>query len=166
MRSLNYIMLFIAAAAVFSCGEEKRGQKEALTPGKQTDASIVADSVIYDVVVKNPNIDDHWTEECLKPLDRLGLVDMVFEAIYREELIPYDYLSNRPLSVGDIEDLENDPEFSRKNVGKIQFTEEWYFDQVNLRMEKRVNSMSLGYEVFDMSGNLRGYKPAFMVKLN
>jgi hypothetical protein len=28
-----------------------------------------------------------------------------------------------------LKDLENDPEFSRKNVGKIQFTEEWYFDR-------------------------------------
>jgi hypothetical protein len=91
------IDLFIAAAVIFSCGgDSKSGQKEALTPRKQTDASMVADSVIYDVVVKNPNIDDHWTEECLRHLDRLGLVDMVFEAIYREELIPYDYISNRP----------------------------------------------------------------------
>jgi len=33
-------------------------------------------------------------------------------------------------------------------------------------MEKRVNSLTLGYEVFDPQGNLRGYKPAFLVKLN
>ena len=164
---LNSIQIFFAATfLLISCGEGAPGQKEPLTPRQAIDASVVADVVVYDVVVKNPDPEDRWTEKCLRHLELEGLVDMLFEAIYREELIPYDYISNEPLSLKDIKDLENNTEFSRNNVGKIQFSEEWYFDQDNLRMEKRVNSLSLGYEVFDLEGNLRGYKPAFLVILN
>jgi hypothetical protein len=162
----NSIIILFAAFLISGCGSDSTGQKEAFSPREHTDASMVADAVIYDVVIKNPNIDDHWAEECLMHLDRRGLVDMVFEAIYRKELVPFDYISSRELTLKDIKNLEDDPEFSRENVGKIQFNEEWYFDRVNLRMEKRVNSISFGYEVFDVYGNLRGYKPAFMVRLN
>jgi len=82
------------------------------------------------------------------------------------QLIPYDYFSQKALSAGEIRELEDSPGFSREKVGRIQFSEEWYFDEDNLRMEKRVNSLTLGYEVYDYEGNLRGYKPAFLVKLN
>jgi hypothetical protein len=164
--ALNSIMILFSAFVISGCGSDSTGQKEIFSPREKTDASMVADTVIYDVVIKNPNADDHWTEECLSHLDRRGLVDMVFDAVYRNELIPYDYITNRELTVKDIKSLEDDPEFNRENIGKIQFNEEWYFDRVNLRMEKRVNSISLGYEVFDVNGSLRGYKPAFMVRLN
>ncbi|MFP4366146.1 MAG: hypothetical protein ACLFQA_03530 [Bacteroidales bacterium] len=150
----------------YGCGENIPEQKEPTVPRDSTNALVIADTVIYDVIVKNPVEGDEWTEECLRNLKREGLVDIIFDAIYQKELIPYDYLSEEPLTLNAIKDLENDPEFKRENIGKIQFSEEWYFDKENLRMEKRVNSLSLGYEVFDLSGNLKGYKPAFMVKLN
>jgi hypothetical protein len=163
---IKSLLLLTASVFLYSCGGGITDPKSPASPREATDAAMVADTVIYDVVIKNPSAEDIWTEACLKNLDREGLVNMIFEAIYLAELIPYDHLSNEPLSIRDIENLENDPEFSRKTIGKIQFSEEWYFDRDNLRMEKRVNSMALGYEVFDIAGNLRGYKPAFMVILN
>lgn len=163
---IKIIAVIIPVTFFYSCRESIPEQKEPLVERTPLNVAIIADTVIYDVVVKNPEPDDLWRDECLRNLNRKGLVDVIFNAIYRKELIPYDFFSNKPLSVNDITDIENAPGFSRENIGSIQFSEEWYFDEDNLRMEKRVNSMSLGYEVFDSSGNLRGYKPAFMVKLN
>ncbi len=163
-KSVFFLTIF-SIFILFGCSGNPE-QKEALVPRAETSGLTIADTVIYDVVVKNPQAEDTWTEDCLRNLDREKLVDIIFDAVYRHELLPYDYISHELMSVKDIRDLENDPEFSRKNIGKIQFSEEWYFDTDNLRMEKRVNSLSLGYEVFDLSGNLRGYKPAFMVRLN
>lgn len=159
-------MLLIHLTVFHGCGDRIPEQRAPRVERTELNAAIIADTIIYDVIVKNPVPGDLWTEECLRNLKRDGLVDILFNAIYRQELIPYDLISGRPLSVSEIMELENDPEFSRDNIGKIQFSEEWYFDEENLRMEKRVNSLSLGFEVFDSSGNLRGYKPAFMVKLN
>jgi hypothetical protein len=166
MPGLISILIIITSILSFSCGGGTAGQKEPAVPRAAIQASVIAGTVIYDVIVRNPAPEDTWMEDCLRDLDREGLVNMVFEAIYRDELIAYDHLSHEPLTVADIKNLEKDAEFSRDHIGKIQFSEEWYFDQDNLRMEKRVNSMSFGYEVFDLSGNLRGYKPAFMVILN
>lgn len=166
-KSYHIIAIIVIMAILSgSCREKIPGQKKPAVARTPASAAVIADTVIYDVVIRNPEPDDLWAEECLRQLNREALVDMIFNAIYRQELLPYDYFSNRVLSVNEIKELEKDPEFSRTNIGRIQFMEEWYFDEENLRMEKRVNSLSLGYEVFDSSGKLRGYKPAFMVKLN
>ena len=164
LRSVCVLIVF-SILIIVGCKRTPE-QKEPLVPRPEISGVVIADTVIYDVIVKNPDAGDVWKDEALSKLDREGLVDEIFEAVYRRELIPFDYISNEVLSVRDIRELENDPEFSRKNIGMIQFSEEWYFDRDNLRMEKRVNSLSLGYEVFDLSGNLRGYRPAFTVKLN
>ncbi len=154
-------LLFISA-----CGNGIPEQRPPLVERTPLDAAIIADTVIYDVIVKNPDAADLWAEQSLRNLNRSGLVDIIFNAIYHEELIPYDYFTMDVMSVRDVAKLENDPEFSRDNIGMLQFSEEWYFDEDNLRMEKRVNSISLGYEVYDTDGNIRGYKPAFLINLN
>ncbi len=165
---MQHFKLFciISAALLISCGEKIPEQKKPLVQRTPLNIPIIADTVIYDVVVKNPEPDDLWIEESLRRLNREALVDIIFNAVYRQELIPYEYFSSEAMSVADVIELEKSPEFSREKVGRIQFSEEWYFDEDNLRMEKRVNSLTLGYEVFDPQGNLRGYKPAFLVKLN
>lgn len=148
------------------CSERIPEQKQPAVPRTELDMAIIADTVTYDVIVRNPSPEDLWTQECLKNLRTGALIDFIFNAIYRNELVPYDYFTSRALSVSEIVELENSSGFSRDKIGRIRFSEEWYFCEENLRMKKRVNSMALGYEVFDSEGNLRGYKPAFMVKLN
>ncbi len=165
MQHLKFFCI-ISAALLISCGERIPEQKAPIVQRTPLNIPVIADTVIYDVVVKNPEPDDLWIEESLRRLNREALMDIIFNAIYRKELIPYEYFSREVMSIADVIELENSPEFSREKVGRIQFSEEWYFDEDNLRMEKRVNSLTLGYEVFDPQGNLRGYKPAFLVKLN
>ena len=57
--------------------------------------------------------------------------------------------------------------FTRKQIGKIMFTEKWYFSEATLTFTKKVETVTLGYELLDkQSGELHGFKPAFIVKLN
>ncbi|MFO7922753.1 MAG: hypothetical protein R6U58_03605 [Bacteroidales bacterium] len=160
------ITVSILSLSLYGCGERIPEQKAPVVPRTPLNIAIIADTMTYDVVIKNPNPDDLWTEESLSNLKRDALIDLIFDAIYSKNLVPYDFFSKKALSVKDIKRLEDDPEFSRENIGKIQFLEEWYFDEENLRMEKRVNSITLGYEVFNLAGELRGYKPAFLIELN
>ncbi len=164
------LLAYVAAGMTFlvftGCRERVPEQRPPKVERTDLNAAIIADTVIYDVIVKNPDADDLWAEQSLRNLNRRGLVDIVFNAIYSEDLVPYDYFTMEAMSVRDVMTLENDPEFSRDNIGMIQFSEEWYFDEENLRLEKRVNSISLGYEVYASDGSIRGYKPAFMVNLN
>ncbi len=165
-RVLAPTLLFLPLLFISACGNGIPEQRPPQVERTPLDGAVIADTVIYDVIVKNPNASDLWAEQSLRNLNREGLVDIIFNAVYRGELIPYDYFTMEVMSVRDVARLESDPEFSRDNIGMLQFSEEWYFDEENLRMEKRVNSISLGYEVYDTDGNIRGYKPAFLITLN
>lgn len=131
-----------------------------------THGTFIGDSIIYDMVIKNANPDDEWAEECLRKLEREKLIQIIFDAVYEKTLIPYDYYENKPLKISDIKKLEADKEFSRDIIGKLQFEEEWSFDETTLQFRKKVNSILLAYEVYNSAGEIRGYKPAFYVRLN
>ena len=40
-------------------------------------AGLVADQIVYDVIIKNPDPQDEWTEKCLEGLNRRELVDFI-----------------------------------------------------------------------------------------
>ena len=157
------IFFFIAIlAVVISCaGPENKTRDNAPIPG-----AILADTISYPVVIKNPDTTDTWTTECLRPLDRKKLVDAVFDAVYSNDAQAYNYFTNEPMSIKDVKALEKTDEFSRENVGKLQFWESWYFDEKKQIFTKKVHKILVAYEVFTEDGVLRNYKPAFYIKLN
>lgn len=136
-----------------------------VTTGDETlQGTLIAEPVTYDMVIKNANPDDEWAEECLMNLDREKLVNIIFDAVYNEQLTPYDYFTDEPIKLSDLRELEK--EFAREIIGKLQFEEEWAFDEDSLKLTKKVNKLLLAYELFNSAGDIRGYKPAFYVRLN
>jgi hypothetical protein len=127
--------------------------------------SMISDTIIYDVIIKNPNPDDAWTEECLKNLDQSGFMDSLFNLVYSKQAIAYDFYTHKPLKVTDIKRMESEDDFSRSNIGKIQFTEKWYFDGPTQQLQKEVISIVLGHELYTEEGLVRGYKPVFKLQL-
>jgi len=125
----------------------------------------VADTIIYSVVIKNPNPLDTWTDECLSQLKRSQLVDQFFEAVYEHKAKAYSYSTHEVLSVSDIEEMENTDEFNRDKVAKLQFWETWYFDEQQQAMHKKVHAVLVAYEMQTDDGELRGYKAAFYIKM-
>ncbi len=161
MKALYFIALI---SIIISCSgpSGKSGVvKEMSIPG-----DMLADTISYPVVIKNPDPSDTWTEKCLQPLDRKKLVDAVFNAVYSNGAQAYSYFDNKPLSISDIKKLENEDEFSRDKVGKLQFWESWYFDEKQQIFTKKVHKILVAYEVFTDDGVLRNYKAAFYIKLN
>ena len=127
---------------------------------------IVADTISYGVEVKSKDTSNTWQKKWLRGLKREKLVDLIFENIYAGNLQPYSYFDEQPLSKKDIKKLEKTPSFDRSKIGKIQFTEIWYFNPEKLTMTKDVHAMMLAYERYNTDGSFRGYKPAFKVYLN
>ncbi len=160
---LLYSLIFLSLM-IFSCtrSTQRVGTgSEAVIPGV-----MLADTISYPVVIKNPDPSDTWTTECLAPLDRKKLVDAVFDAVYSNKARAYNYFSNKPMSEKEIKALEATEEFSRDNVGKLQFWESWYFDEKEQIFTKKVHKILVAYEVFTDDGVLRNYKAAFYIKLN
>jgi len=159
---LSFIIILI-----ISCGrnplKEKKHQNVVLTDSFY--GAVIADTIIYDVIIHNTNLDDQWSQQCLQYMKQNVLIDSLFKLVYEGKIIAYDYFEKKPLRIKDLKKREEEPGFKRENIGKIQFTERWYFDTSRKRFQKEVISIVLGYDLLDEVGKLRGYKPVFKLYL-
>lgn len=166
LKLMKHILpFFILAIVLISCAE-RNVNTDGVFIEEAPEGVFIGERIIYDMLIRNIDPEDEWTEERLRQLDREKLVSLIFDAIYSKRLVPFDYFSDEKLSLSDIRKLEKDPEFSRDRIGKLQFRENWYFDEQKLQLNKKVNYLLIAYEVYNSNGDLRGYKPAFYVLLN
>ena len=128
-------------------------------PGKSV---VIAQPITYQFNVKNYNPDDDWTDECLAKTKIDALAACVFQAVIKGRLKAYDYYSEKELTVAEVKAI--DKKFKRKSIGQIQFEEDWYFDEKNLRFYKDVKAFTWGYENHEGT-NENGFVPAFRVVL-
>jgi hypothetical protein len=123
-----------------------------------------ASPIIYDVIVKNPDPSDQWQDYCLQGIDMQVFANVIFNAVYQGKLTPYYYR----IDIDSVLPLDSvravQERFGDKNIGKLQFNEDWYFDEQELKMYKRVNSITFGYE--KNMGDHIVYAPAFKVFLD
>ena len=127
---------------------------------------LLASPIIYDVLVKNPDLNDSWASEKIESFQKDDFVNMIFEAIYNEKVKAYNYHTGDEMSLKEIRALENSKEFDRSKIGKIQFEEDWYFNEKEFILTKKIKSIILAYEVIDQFGEIRAYKGAFLIPLN
>ena len=174
-KALIFLSLIIF---LWSCTQEKKqtnttqrdtlnvSMQDVLPVGKIDNQEVItiAEPITYDVIVKNPNQDDDWTEECLKNTDRQTLIKILFTKVINGQLKAHYYLTDTVIPTDSIKALYE--RIPLEKVGKVQFEEEWFFDTINNRMYKKVNSIVFGYELKDAAGEVYGYKPGFKVYLN
>lgn len=127
---------------------------------------MIVDTIIYDVMIKNPNPYDTWTDECLKNLNKEQFVNILFESVYKNQATAFDVLSESIITPAELKKLEKKKDFDRDKIGKMQFTESWFYNDSLRTMSKKVISVSMGYEILDDQGNLIGHKPVFKIFLN
>lgn len=150
--------LIISGLFLFSC-QSKPENSPAKTEGK-----LIADPIIYEVIVKNPNQDDEWLNECLEHTNSSYLIGQVLKEVKAGNLKAYDYYDNHELSISEIEEIITVNDLNGR-TGKIQFEENWYWDKNKLQFKKEVKKLMFGFEIYDTTGKLRGYKASFVVNL-
>ncbi len=123
-----------------------------------------ADTIICDMVVKSPDKEDKWMEECLGRLKRNELISSIFEDIYNSKLIAYDFATHKELTINEVKKIETTPGYNKNIISKFQFREAWFYDKQHHTFIKKVYSIIFGYEVYDDNKNVRGYKPLFKVE--
>jgi hypothetical protein len=175
-HAVRLMMIFLAGLILFSCSGNK---KPSPVPGKSGNAMEsasagtatspgtleVAPQIVYDVEILNPYPDDAWTVECLKDLNHKALVDFVFEGLYSGRFTAYDIFEGTAISAKKIRRMEENGEFSREQIGKFQFQEEWILDTVNMSFTKKVTEIRMGLQKFNETGELTGYTPLLRVVL-
>jgi len=125
----------------------------------------VADTIIYQVIISNPNSEDTWTTSCLRGLNRKSLVDSIFSMVYSGRLTAVNRETHEKLTIKQLKDMEKADRFSRDKIGMIQFTEAWYLDPATRAMTKKVLAMDLGYNYYSSEGDIVGYKSLFRVEM-
>ncbi|MCP4178153.1 MAG: hypothetical protein GY756_10330 [bacterium] len=132
---------------------------------KEGEVTVLADSIMYTAMIKNPKpVEDAYMNEWLANVDIKNFAGAIFNAVYKEKLIAYDYITGDTMTIEAVKELE--AKFNRDRIAKVLFTEEWYFDENKLQMYKKVNSIMLAYERIDDDNNIMGYKSGIRVYLN
>lgn len=161
----KFIFVFSITLILFACKDNSVIDKSTIYIENGSNYKVIADTIISDVVIKNPD-NDEWTDYCLRNLDKKILVNELFDLVYSKKLTPYDFFLETPMTIEEVKAIEEDPEYDRDNIGKVQFEESWNFDFENHKMMKKVHSIMLAYEVFDNDNKVKAYKPVFKVYFN
>ncbi len=125
---------------------------------------IVANPVIYDVVVKNSDPSDEWTDFCLQNLDVQAISNVIFNAVYHKKIIPYHYRMDTVLSIQDVKEIEK--EVNKEGMAMLQFEEQWFLNEETFEMYKKVSYIIFGMELVNDNGDVYGYKPGFKIYLD
>jgi hypothetical protein len=154
----------VLVVLLISCTGQKEPE-DLQASGVQTESLQLADQIIYDVIIKNPDPQDEWTEKCLGGLKRGELVDFIFAGLYDDRFKAYDIFNDNLIPARTIRKMEEDGDFTRDHVSKIQFVEDWFVDPEGYSMSKKVTEVRLGVEHFDGFGMHMGHNPLFKVRL-
>jgi hypothetical protein len=163
------ILLIVLSGILLVSSCRKESPKDVISDNvSEYDSSlgmVVADTIIYEVIILNPNPEDLWTGKCLSRLNRSALIDSIFNMVYTGSAKAYNHDTNEMLTIKQVRKIEKEDNFTRNNIGMIQFTEAWYLNPASNTMTKKVLSMVLGYNFYNSEGELFGHKPVFRVEL-
>ena len=142
MKSI--ISVLLAVIMLGSCKQEKTSNINNNVNPSSEGMSLMAEGIIYDVLIK-AEIDDTWEKEKVSGYKGEEMINSLFEAVYSGEIKAIDYFTEEELSAEQLEKLEATDDYQRDKIGKIQFTEDWYFNSSTLEIEKKVRSVVFGY---------------------
>jgi hypothetical protein len=149
---------------LFAASCKKAAVPSPVAASNQT-GTLIADTITYQIPIKNQNPDDKWTEKCLHKLNRKAFIDSIFTLVYKGGINAYNLETNEKMTARQVRDLENTNGYSRDKIDMVQFTEAWYFDSKLGTMNKKVLAMVLGYNVYTPEGDLIGPKPIFRIDM-
>jgi hypothetical protein len=160
------VLVSVTILLISGCKKQAQTTSQNILDKDSLSYDLIADTITYDVVIKNTVSVDPVSDEFLRYLDKTTLVDDIFKSIYAGKLTAYNYDTKNKLSLTEIKVMEGEEGYSREFIGKIQFAEVWFYNVDHSVFKKKVLSMVLGYEQFNDDGSLRGYKPLFKIYTN
>jgi hypothetical protein len=174
--NIKNILLGILLAAATSCGDTGKvppADASTGTAGSMTQSSVktsqelvlIASDIVTEVIIRPDPEGDPWEIEKVAGYRGDLMVNTIFGLIYDGKLTAYDYHSGEPMKPGDVRDIEKEFSNDRSKIGKLSFTEDWYYDPAANRIEKITKSAVFGYELYNGAGKVYAYKAAFRADL-
>ena len=158
----------IIAALIVSCRGQKPDavEKSANGTGSAPEgAVIIARDIVTEVIVRPDPDGDPWETEKVMGYQGEAMINSIFDRIYNGSLTVYDYHTGEALSADDIRKMEKEFNGDRSMIGKLSFTEDWFYYPAYNRLEKVTKSVVFGYELYNNQGKVYAYKAAFQARL-
>jgi len=158
----------IIAALIVSCRGQKpdAGEKSAAGTGSAPEgAVIIARDIVTEVIVRPDPDGDPWEAEKVMGYQGEAMINSIFDRIYSGSLTVYDYHTGEALSADDIRKTEKEFNDDRSMIGKLSFTEDWFYYPAYNRLEKVTKSVVFGYELYNNQGKVYAYRAAFQARL-
>jgi hypothetical protein len=164
MKKANSLILMALFASLVLTSCESSGSQNTKNTSPIQGLNI-ANPIIYEVLIKNPDVEDEWQSKCLENTNIKLMSKDVINAVLDGRLNAYDYFDDHLLSKSEIKAIlkKNGKE---NNIGNIQFKEEWYWNKKELQLQKKVKSLMFGYEICNENKKVRGYRASFVVNLD
>ena len=173
------LLLILPITIMASCNQEPAPAGEGTGEQSPSSGTLIAEGFRSEALIIFPEEDERW----LGKIDQKMLVDVIFDAIYEGRVTPYDFITDDPMTIEDVKAIESsidtiyiehfetgeiemkvvEDRLRRDEITKVFFKEDWYFDKVNFKMEKKVIGISLAIENYDQNGNFRSYEPLFII---
>lgn len=165
---------------IISCNERGRQLKDEAASGPAgtslpeapfTDpppagATLIAVDIVTEVIIKPDPEGDPWETEKVAGYRGEDFINSIFEGIYDGTMTVYDYHSGKALTADDVKKIEHEFGNNRSNIGKLSFTEDWYYFPSANSLHKRAKSVTFGYELYNNFGKVYAYRAAFRADLN
>jgi len=163
------ILLIILTLFIISCRNEKPAQVQT-NNGLSTDASkegliLIGKDIVTEIIIKPDPAGDPWEIEKIAGYQGEEMVNGIFKSIYNGTLIVKDYHSGEVLQPSEIKAFEKEFENDRSRIGKLSFTEDWFYNPVNNTISKKVKTIVFGYELQNNEGKVFGYKAIFNAEM-
>ncbi|MBE0679491.1 MAG: hypothetical protein IH592_12080, partial [Bacteroidales bacterium] len=129
-------------------------------------AVLIASDIVTEVIIRPDPEGDPWEIEKVAGYEGDLLVANIFSRIYDGTLTVYDYHSGEALSAADVKKIESEFSDDRTRIGKLSFTEDWYYNPAENSLHKKAKSVTFGYELYNNLGKVYAYRAAFRADLN
>lgn len=162
------IILLSMIALMTSCNGRRSEPKTIsapLTEGVPEGAVIIARDIVTEVIIRPDPDGDPWELEKVAGYNGEAMVNGIFERVYDGTLTVYDYHSGEALTANDVKNIEAEFKNDRTKIGKLSFTEDWYYSPASNTLEKRARSVVFGYELYNNLGKVYAYRAAFKATL-
>lgn len=127
---------------------------------------LIGKDIITEIILKPDTTGDPWEVEKVKGFNGTAMFRTLLNNIYNQKLTVYDCREDVALKSENIKELENNFGSDLSKIGKVQFTEDWYFDKNNNRIIKKIKSVAFGYVTPGTEGLPVRYNAFFRIKTN
>jgi len=162
------LLLVILSIFIFSCQSKtaKPGlQKEPAPEASSAESVLIASDIVTDIIIRPDPEGDPWEADKVAGYRGDIMIKNIFDQIYDGSLVVYDYHTGKAMSEKDVKDIEREYDNDRSKIGKLSFTEDWYYNLSANSVTKITKSVVFGYELYNNDGRVYGYKAAFKAEL-